>query len=196
MTTTTIHATAAGVDTDAVARAARDLLVAIGEDPDREGLRDTPARYARWWAEFIDHDAGRTDTAFESVTVDQMVAVSGIRVWSLCEHHLLPFWCDVSVGYITRDRVLGLSKFARIARAHAHRLQLQERLTAGIADDIQRLTGSPDVAVAAAGEHLCMTARGVRTAGLMHSSALRGRFRDDVSARAEFFALTSRKAGA
>lgn len=114
-----------------------------------------------------------------------------MRVWSLCEHHLLPFWCDVAIGYIATDRVLGLSKFARVAGQFAHRLQVQERLTRQVADAIERLTGSPDVAVLATGEHLCMSARGVRTPALMTSSVMRGAFRDSPSARAEFLQLAA-----
>lgn len=165
------------------------LLVALGEDPARDGLRDTPRRFADLWREFVEHDPGRLDTAFASEATDQMVAVSGMRVWSVCEHHLIPFWADVSVGYIARGRVLGLSKFARVAHAAAHRLQVQERLSQDIADAVGNLTGSPDVAVLARGEHLCMTMRGVRTPALMTTSVMRGVFRDDPSTRAEFLRL-------
>jgi GTP cyclohydrolase I len=167
----------------------RQLLLAIGEDPDREGLRDTPRRWAAWWREFVDHDPGTLGTTFEAIEADQLVVVSGIRLWSLCEHHLLPFWCDVAIGYIAGDRVLGLSKFARVARKFAHRLQVQERLTKQIADEVARLTGSPDVAVIARGEHLCMSARGVRAPALMTSSVMRGAFRAKPEARAEFLQL-------
>lgn len=169
-----------------------DLLAAIGEDPDREGLRDTPRRFADHWAEFIDHDPGRTDTAFQAPGTDQMVVVSGIRVWSICEHHLLPFWCDLAIGYVAVDKVLGLSKFARIAHHAAHRLQLQERLAQQVADQVEAASGSPHVAVLARGEHLCMTMRGVRSPALMASSVMRGVFRDDPSTRAEFLGLVDR----
>jgi GTP cyclohydrolase I len=169
----------------------RELLAALGEDPTRDGLKDTPARWARMWAEFIEHDPGRTETAFHSVATDQMVIVSGIRVWSMCEHHLLPFWCEVAVGYIARDRVLGLSKFARIAHQFAHRLQIQERLIQQIADRIEELTGSPDIAVLGQGEHLCMSMRGVRSPALMKTSVMRGIFRDLPSAREEFLRLAA-----
>ena len=174
-------------------RLIRQLLLAIGEDPDRDGLVDTPARVARMWAEFLDHDPGKVETAFEHFGSDQMVVVSGMRVWSLCEHHMLPFWCDIACGYIPRNRVLGLSKFARLAWSHARRLQVQERLTQNLADDLVRVTGSPDVAVVATGEHLCMTMRGVRTPALMTSSVVRGVFRDDAAARDEFLRLADRR---
>ncbi|MEV0680145.1 GTP cyclohydrolase I [Actinosynnema sp. NPDC050436] len=162
---------------------AETLLAEIGEDPGREGLRGTPARYARWWREFVDYDPGKIETTFESVTSDQLIQVSDIRVWSLCEHHLLPFWCDVSIAYVARNRIVGLSKFARIAHDHAHRLQVQERLTSGIADSVSAVSGSPDVAVFASGEHLCMTIRGVRTAAKMATSVLRGVFQTDPGMR-------------
>lgn len=173
-----------------IAALTRALLVELGEDPSRPGLADTPDRVARWWEEFIGHDNGNTDTTFDVVQADQMVAVTGVRVWTLCEHHLLPFYVDLTMAYIADDRVLGLSKFARIANGHAHRLQVQERLVSGIADDIGKVTASEDVAVVGRGEHLCMTMRGVKTAGTMHSSVLRGAFRDDPAVRAELFALT------
>jgi GTP cyclohydrolase I len=167
----------------------RELLLAVGEDPDREGLLDTPQRWADWWREFIEYDPGATETCFETTSVDQMVCVSGMRVTSLCEHHLLPFWCDVAIGYIPREKVLGLSKFARIAHKFAHRLQLQERLGQQIADEVSRITGTPDVAVVLKGEHLCMTARGIRTPGVMISSIMRGAFRSESEARLEFLRL-------
>lgn len=167
----------------------RDLLVAIGENPDRPGLIDTPRRFASFWCDFIGYTPGRIDTVFEAVTTDQMVIVKGMRVWSLCEHHLLPFYADIAVGYIARDQVLGLSKFARIAQKWAHKLQVQERLVDQIASDIERVTGSQDVAVIASGEHLCMTMRGIQTPARMVSSALRGVFRDNPDARREFLSL-------
>ncbi len=170
-------------------QACRLILRAIGDDPSREGLRDTPRRFADAWLAFADFDPGRLATSFDRVDSDQMVIVRGVRVWSFCEHHLLPFWCDVAIGYLPAARVLGLSKFVRIAQAHAHRLQTQERLVAGIADDICRLSGSADVAVVADGEHLCMTMRGVRTPGRMTTSVMRGAFRADGPARAEFLRL-------
>jgi GTP cyclohydrolase I len=177
------------VDRPALLRIARELLEAIGEDPGRDGLQDTPRRFADWWCEFADYQPGRTETAFESLATDQMVVVSGIRVWSLCEHHLLPFWCEIAIGYVATDRVLGLSKFARIAHQCAHRLQVQERLTHEIADAIQQVTGAADVAVLGRGEHLCMTMRGIRTPALMTSSVMRGAFLTTPAARAEFLQL-------
>lgn len=167
----------------------RELLSELGEDPEREGLRDTPRRWAKWWTEFMEYEPGNTETSFESVSSDQVVAVSGIRVWSLCEHHLLPFWCDITIAYVAGEKVLGLSKFARIAQQFAHRLQLQERLVQQIADEIERVTESPDVAVLANGEHLCMTMRGIKAPARMASSVLRGNFRTRPELREELFAL-------
>jgi GTP cyclohydrolase IA len=169
----------------------RQLLVALGEDPDREGLRDTPRRFAQMWREFIDYDPGRLDTAFESIQADQLVIVGPMRVWSKCEHHTVDFWCDVHVGYIPGSQVLGLSKFARIAHYRAHRLQLQERLVSEIAKDVQDAANTPDVAVLARGEHLCMTARGIRTPALVTSSSLNGAFRQDADLRREFLSLAT-----
>jgi GTP cyclohydrolase I len=168
----------------------RELLIALGEDPDREGLVDTPRRWAGWWREFIEYDPGTTDTTFSAISTDQIVCVSGMRVFSLCEHHLLPMWCDVSIGYIPDDKVLGLSKFARIAHQFAHQLQIQERLGQQIADEVCRITGSKHVAVIVKGEHLCMSARGIRTPGVMTSSVMRGNFRTDHNLRAEFMQMT------
>lgn len=180
------------VDLQAVEQATRDLLVAIGEDPTRDGLADTPARVSRWWSEFIDHHPGKTDTTFQVEHVDQLVVVSGLRVWSLCEHHLLPFWADVAVGYLAADRVLGLSKFARIANQAAHRLGVQERLVANIADEVERVAATQSVAVTATGEHLCMTMRGVKIPGKMTTSIVRGRLREDDKMRDEWLRLSSR----
>ena len=167
----------------------RELLLAIGEDPEREGLRETPRRWANAWREFMEYDPGTTETTFSLVASDQLVCVSGIRVASLCEHHLLPFWCDVSIGYIPNAKVLGLSKFARIAQQFAHRLQLQERLGQQIADEITRITGTQNVAVVLKGEHYCMTARGIRTPGRMTTSIMRGVFRTENQTHMEFLRL-------
>jgi GTP cyclohydrolase I len=178
------------VDQGKVREATLMLLDAIGENPLREGLRDTPDRVARAWAEFMDYDPGKVSASFASEGTDQMVVVSGMRVWSLCEHHLLPFYCDVTVGYLADDHLLGLSKLARIAHKHAHGLQVQERLVEQIAAEVKDLAGTRDVAVVASGVHLCMVMRGVRTDGRMTSASISGRFREP-SARAEFMSLAA-----
>ncbi|NUT47311.1 MAG: GTP cyclohydrolase I [Saccharothrix sp.] len=167
---------------------ARKLLVEIGEDPDRDGLKETPARFARWWREFSGYDAGDADARFPIVSQGQIVMISDIAVWSLCEHHLLPFSCTLTIAYKPDGDVLGLSKFARIAHRHAHRLQVQERLVCDIADEVVAATGSADVAVIGRGEHLCMSMRGVRTPALMTSSVFRGAFEDYGPARQELIA--------
>ncbi|MEV5598776.1 GTP cyclohydrolase I FolE [Streptomyces sp. NPDC052496] len=171
--------------TDPLETLARQLLTEIGEDPDRSGLRDTPARFARWWREFTQYDPGQVETVFPLHTVGQLVTVSDIHVWSLCEHHLLPFSCTLTIAYRPASHVLGLSKFARIAHRHAHRLQIQERLVHDIASEITAVTGSPDVAVIGKGEHLCMSMRGIRTPAVMTSSAFTGIFEDFGPARDE-----------
>lgn len=168
---------------------ARRLLIEIGEDPDRDGLKQTPARFARWWREFSGYDAGEVNTLFPLVTQQgQTVTVSDVHLWSLCEHHLLPFSCTVTIAYRPNGDVLGLSKFARIAHRHAHRLQIQERLVQDIAAEVSAVSGSPDVAVIAQGEHLCMSMRGIRTPALMTSSVFNGVFEDDGPARQELIA--------
>lgn len=165
-----------------------ELLEALGEDPNREGLIETPRRIANFWREFIEYDPGKLDTTFSAVTHNQMVCVTGMKVWSMCEHHMLPFWCDISIGYIANNKVLGLSKFARIAHKHAHKLTLQEQLVSDISDELVAILGTEDVAVMAKGEHLCMTMRGIRTPHRMISSALNGQFHN-VEQRTEFLRL-------
>lgn len=168
------------------------LLTALGEDPNREGLQDTPRRFAAFWTEFMEYHSTNSDTTFEVVTTDQMVIVSGIRVWSMCEHHLLPFSCDLAIAYIAQERVLGLSKFVRIAQTHAHKLQLQERLCYDIAMDIKNVTKTPDVAVIGRGRHLCMEIRGVKQGALATSSVLLGAFRNNQTVRQELLTLLPR----
>jgi len=181
------------VDFDKLVQIGKDLLVAIGENPNRDGLQDTPQRYAKWWKEFIDYDAGKIETAFTLDNNDQMVAVTGMQVWSLCEHHLLPFNATIAIGYIPTDKVLGLSKFARIAHKYAHKPQVQERLVQEIADEVKRVTGSKDIAVVADGEHSCMIMRGIRTSGNMRTSVMNGAFRNEPETRAEFLNLIAAK---
>jgi GTP cyclohydrolase I len=180
------------VDTARVAELYRELLIELGEDPDRDGLRSTPGRVAAWWSEFLDYDPGATAAVFEyeSSDGDQLLVVGGINVHSLCEHHLLPMRLTVSIGYLPAGQVLGLSKFARITQAHAHRLQLQERFTDGVAQDVVTATGSGDVGVVVQGEHLCMSMRGVREQQARTTSTkLLGRFRDERDLASQLLAL-------
>lgn len=177
------------VDFDALQSIGRNLLLAIGENPLDPRIKDTPLRFAKWWREFIEYDPGSITTIFNEKKTDQMIVISGMRVFSLCEHHLLPFFCHVSIGYIPKGKILGLSKFARIAHLAAHKIQTQENMVQEIADTVERVTASKDVAVLGCGEHFCMLMRGIRTQGLMTSSAMRGAFRKEPSARAEFMEL-------
>lgn len=177
------------MDIELVAGLCRQLLAAIGENPDREGLAGTPMRWAKWWQEFCCWNPGNCDTAFEPVKADQLIIVRGVKVWSLCEHHLLPFHATLAMGYLSAEKVLGLSKFARIAHQAAHRLQLQERLVLDIADQIASLTGSEDVAVIAEGWHTCTEMRGIRTPSSFVTSDIRGKFRANDALRSEFMQL-------
>jgi GTP cyclohydrolase I len=167
-----------------------ELLTDLGEDPNREGLKETPRRIANFWRDFIEYEPGKLDTTFAAVKHNQMVCVTGMKVWSMCEHHMLPFWCDVSIAYIADDKVLGLSKFARIAHKHAHKLTLQEQLVSDISEEVRDILGTNDVAVLAKGEHLCMTMRGIQTPHRMISSALDGKFHETAQ-RLEFFNLVN-----
>lgn len=174
---------------DALMHIARELIEALGEDPTREGLQETPRRFASWWSEFIDYRPGDTETSF--VSNADFVCITGMRVYSICEHHLLPFWCDVSIAYIPDGTVLGLSKFARIAQQYAHRLQIQEQLCQQIAEEIMRVTATRDIAVLVKGEHLCMTMRGIRTPATMTSTTMQGAFRENSALRADFLRMAS-----
>lgn len=167
----------------------RSLLITIGEDPEREGLRETPRRVARLWREFLGRREGNVDVTFEHAGRSQLVSVCGIRVWSMCEHHLLPFSCDLLIGYVAGSRIIGLSKIVRIARRHAGRLQVQERMVTGIADDLQRVTRVADIAVVGRGAHTCMLMRGVEMPVSVLVVEMRGRFGDDSEIREEFLGL-------
>jgi len=175
--------TAAGdsIDVAAVEGLYRRLLLAIGEDPDRPGLAETPRRVAAWWAEFLNRDPGRLQTSFPyECRGHGWVSLGGIATWSLCEHHLLPFSLQLTIAYIPAGRVAGLSKLVRIAHACASRLQLQERLTDQVAAAVAQVTGAADVGVWAHGEHLCMSMRGIRAPGALTTTAcLLGRLGSD-----------------
>jgi GTP cyclohydrolase IA len=179
------------MDLERIAKAVREILDAIGEDPDRDGLRDTPQRVARMYAEVCSglHEQADTHLAvtFEAGH-DEMVMVRDIAVQSLCEHHIIPFIGKAHVAYIPgRDgRITGLSKLARLVDAYARRPQVQERLTGQIADEIDRTLMPRGVMVVVEAEHLCMTMRGVRKPGSTTvTSAVRGLFRTSVATREE-----------
>ena len=181
-------------DPERVQAAVRELLLAVGEDPDREGLRGTPARVARSYAEVLAGIHMEPDdvlaTTFD-LSHDELVLVKDIEVWSLCEHHLVPFHGVAHVGYIPslEGRITGLSKLARLVDVYARRLQVQERLTTQVADSLMRLLAPRGVIVVFECEHLCMTMRGVRKGGSRTvTSAVRGQLRDPAT-RAEAMSL-------
>lgn len=178
------------MDRERIENAVREILIAVGEDPDREGLLETPNRVARMYEEIfsgIDDDPTRHLKIFNEGNVDEMVVVRDIPLYSMCEHHLLPFVGKAHIAYISTDgRVIGLSKLARIVDSFAKKPQLQERLTTQIADFLFENLSAKGVAVVIEAEHLCMTMRGARAAGaLTQTSALRGTMRSDARTRAE-----------
>ena len=182
-------ATSSQIDVARIERAVLEILEAIGEDPARPGLLDTPKRVAKWWREFIGYNPGSVGTTFEDASAG-VVMVSGMRVWSMCEHHLLPFIGKVHVAYIPSGKVLGLSKVARIADMYARRLQIQENLTKQIADAIQEVTDARGVAVTIEAKHMCMMMRGVeKQNSVMKTSIMLGLFRENPQTRNEFLAL-------
>jgi GTP cyclohydrolase I len=177
-----------------IERGVVDILREIGEDPEREGLVGTPGRVARAYAELtagyhVDPVKLINDAIF-TVDYDEMVVVRDINFYSLCEHHLLPFYGHAHVAYIPHGRVIGLSKIPRIVDMFARRLQVQERMTVEIADFIERVIGPRGVGVVAEGIHMCSVMRGVRKENArMVTSAMRGSFRDDEKTRSEFLGL-------
>ncbi|WP_405589697.1 GTP cyclohydrolase I [Streptomyces sp. NBC_01190] len=181
------------VDTERITGLINQLLTALGEDPAREGLLDTPARVASWWAAFLSPEPPSEATCFTETRLgEQLVVVGSMSVWSLCEHHLLPMNLDVSVGYVPEGQVVGLSKFGRIARRHAGRLQVQERFTRLVAADVVDLIRSQDVAVAVRGVHLCMSMRGVRMESARTTTLQSGgRFQSDPVLSQQFLALAT-----
>jgi GTP cyclohydrolase I len=181
------------VDHERLKRAVREMLVAVGEDPDREGLLDTPDRVARMYAEVF---AGlRTDPAVylqKTFTQkhDEMVLVKDIEFASMCEHHLLPFIGKAHIAYLPNGRVVGLSKLARVVDAVARRPQVQERMTETIADLVMTHLKARGVGVIVEASHSCMTVRGVRKPGAMTiTSSMRGGFLDNPMTRGELMAL-------
>ena len=179
------------VDQARIAKAVREILEAIGEDPDRDGLRDTPSRVARMYAETCgglhENPERHLKVTFDAGH-DEMIMVRDIPLYSLCEHHLVPFFGRAHVAYIpsTDGRVTGLSKLARLVDGYSQRPQVQERLTTQIADAVENSLGPRGVLVVIEAEHMCMAMRGVRKPGSSTvTSAVRGLFRDDPSARSE-----------
>ena len=188
-----------GIDTQAVDEAVESMLRAFGEDPGREGLRNTPKRVARMYCELLsgyhtDPDRLVNDALFH-VTYDEMVIVRDIEFYSLCEHHMLPIIGRAHVAYIPNGKVLGLSKIPRIVDMYARRLQVQERMTRQIADFISELLEPQGVAVVVEALHLCMSMRGIKKKDArMTTSAMHGGFRTNVMTRQEFLDNISRGA--
>ena len=179
------------VDQPRIEAAVREILAAIGEDPTRDGLLDTPARVARMYAEICgglhEDPASHLTRQFE-VDHDEMILVRDIPLYSLCEHHLIPFLGKAHVGYIPNSDgcVTGLSKLARVVEGYARQPQVQERLTTQIADAVETILNPRGVLVVVEAEHLCMSMRGIRKPGSNTvTSAVRGLFRTDIATRAE-----------
>ena len=176
----------------------RELLIEIGEDPDREGLIKTPERYAKAM-EFLTKGYSENaetiiNNAIFSSEANNMIICRDLEVYSLCEHHMLPFFGRCHVGYVAKDKVLGVSKIARIVEMYARRLQIQERLTVQIAEEIKRAVDAEGVGVVMECQHLCMMMRGVeKQNSLMTTSSVLGTFRKNLATREEFLNLLNRK---
>ena len=181
------------IDNNRVQAAVTELLLALGEDPEREGLLDTPRRIADMYAEIFagrDTDPGEYLAVGFEVAHDEMVILRNIPFYSMCEHHFLPFHGEAHLGYIPDGRVVGISKLARVVEAFARRPQLQERLTSQVAQCVIEALDADGVAVVVEAEHLCMTMRGVQKPGSrMVTSAMRGQFKQSSVTRSEFLSL-------
>jgi GTP cyclohydrolase I len=181
------------VDLKKIATAVREILVAIGEDPDREGLVKTPMRVARMYAEMfsgLKSDPREHLQTFFTEKYDEMVVLRGVVFHSMCEHHLMPFEGKAHIAYLPNGKVVGLSKLARVVDAFSHRPQVQERLTTQVADILMSELGAKGVAVVMEAVHTCMTCRGVQKPGsVMVTSAIRGECCTNSATRAEIMSL-------
>jgi GTP cyclohydrolase I len=180
-----------------VARLTRELLLEIGEDPDREGLLKTPERVAESWAFLTSGNRSNLDTVINNAVFESeannMILCRDIELYSLCEHHMLPFFGTCSIGYIARSKVLGLSKLARIVDHFSRRLQIQERLTAQVARAVMDSVDAEGVGVIIEARHMCMTMRGVgKQHSSMTTSSVLGSFHSDLSTRTEFLTLAGK----
>ena len=188
-----VASTGGKIDHPRIERAVREILLAVGEDPDREGLRETPARVARMYAELfagLHLDPRRHLKKFFTERYDEVVLVRDISFQSMCEHHMLPFLGKAHVAYLPGPRIVGLSKLARVVEEVARRPQVQERMTEQIANLLVQELQVKGVAVIIEAEHTCMTIRGVRKPGsLCITSAMKGHFRTGSSTRAELMTL-------
>lgn len=183
----------AAADLKRIAAAVREILIALGEDPDREGLRETPDRVARMYEEMfagLRKDPAEVLRKTFTEKYDEMVLVKNIHFESMCEHHLLPFFGKAHIAYLPNGRIVGLSKLARIVEILAHRPQVQERMTESLADLVMQELDARGVGVVLEASHTCMSIRGVRKAdSLCTTSAMRGTFQTNLSTRSEFMAL-------
>lgn len=182
------------MDKERIQNAVREILIAVGENPDREGLVETPKRVANMYEEIfagLTEDPKQHIKLFNEQSNDEMVIVKDIPFYSMCEHHLLPFFGKAHIGYIPSDnKIIGLSKLARIVDNFAKKPQVQERLTSDIADFLNDNLQPKGIAVIMEAEHMCMTMRGARAAGSKtQTSALRGIMRTDAKTRAEVLSL-------
>ncbi len=181
------------IDSERIRRAVQEILLAVGEDLDREGLKKTPERVARMYGELLGGTFEDPDVHVQSVFTekyDEIVLLRDIPFYSICEHHLLPFIGKAHVAYLPTGKVLGVSKLARIVDNFSHRLQAQERLTGQIADFLMEKLKPQGVAVVLQASHSCMTIRGIRKPGsMMVTSALRGIFKRDARSRSEVLSL-------
>ena len=181
------------IDTDRIEKAVKEILLAIGEDVDREGLQETPARVARMYKELFSGMRERPEKHIKSVfseKCEEIVLLKDIPFYSTCEHHLMPFIGTAHVAYLPGEKVLGVSKIARIVDSFAKRLQIQERLTSQVADFIMDNLQPQGVAVVMEASHSCVTIRGVQKPGsVMVTSALRGIFKKDIRSRNEVLSL-------
>lgn len=181
------------VDQARIERAMREILAAVGEDPDREGLRETPARVARMYAEMfsgLHQDPAECLRKTFTEKYDEMVLVKDISFESMCEHHLLPFFGKAHIAYLPNGKIIGLSKVARVVEIMSRRPQVQERMTEEIADRLMAELQPRGVGVVLEATHTCMAIRGVRKPGsICTTSAMRGGFKDHPATRSEFMAL-------
>ncbi len=180
------------IDTERIRKAVKEILLAVGEDTEREGLKKTPERVARMYAELLGgmHEDPKKHLSIFSENYDEIVLLRDVPFYSICEHHLMPFIGSANVAYLPSGTVLGVSKLARVVDCFARRLQTQERLTYQIADFIMNSLKPQGVAVVLEASHSCMTIRGIKKPGsVMVTSALRGIFRRDPKSRNEVLSL-------
>jgi GTP cyclohydrolase IA len=180
------------VDTERIERAVKEILLAVGEDPDREGLKETPRRVGQMYAELLGGIGADPNEHLKVFTekYDEIVLLRDIPFYSVCEHHLMPFIGKAHVAYLPNGKVIGVSKLARIFDTYARRLQVQERLSGQVADFLMSNLKPLGVAVVVEASHSCMTIRGAKKSGaVMVTSALRGSFRSDPKTRSEVLSL-------